>query len=451
MEPTSQAHRALLFISDIVVLALSLWLTLLVRYLAVPELSLYLEHLQVYSAIILFSSIVFYIAGLYEKDIIFSASTLFGTLLKAQFVNSVIAIAYFYFHAELGITPKTSLLLYLPISIALLMASRSLFLQSTATQVRHHAILVGRGNEAHDLYRMVNSSPHYSFQFDALVDLDTEPNVRAKLEDLIADALQKNVSPHVVIDLSDPSVDSFLPLLYSWMFSKVQVHDFHRIYEAIFDRIPLSLVTHSWFLENISTAPKKTYDFLKRCMDIFIGLIVAVASIPLLPFVLLAIKLDDGGPILVTQDRVGQNNRLFRLLKFRSMSFNDQGQQSLVHANKVTRVGRFLRATRIDELPQIWNVLKGDISLIGPRPELPALVEKYEKEIPYYRVRHLIKPGLSGWAQLYHKDPPKVVADIQKTRLKLAYDLYYIKSRSLMLDLLIALRTTKVLMQQSGT
>lgn len=115
-----------------------------------------------------------------------------------------------------------------------------------------------------------------------------------------------------------------------------------------------------------------------------------------------------------------------------------------------TKVGAFLRKTRIDELPQLWSVLVGDLSLIGPRPEIPALVQIYEKEIPYYNVRHLIKPGLSGWAQLYQYTPPKFGAKLDETRVKLSYDLYYIKHRSLALDFKVALRTIKTLLSREG-
>ena len=119
-------------------------------------------------------------------------------------------------------------------------------------------------------------------------------------------------------------------------------------------------------------------------------------------------------------------------------------------SSEITRVGKFLRKLRIDELPQLLNVLRGDLSLIGPRPELPELVRVYEKEIPYYNIRHLIKPGLSGWAQLYHENHPHYRANVSETKVKLSYDLYYIKNRSFFLDLKIALKTIKVLLSRSG-
>jgi lipopolysaccharide/colanic/teichoic acid biosynthesis glycosyltransferase len=230
----------------------------------------------------------------------------------------------------------------------------------------------------------------------------------------------------------------------------VRFIDSHRIYEDIFDRIPLSLVTYSWFLENISVSPKFTYDFLKRLMDIAVSFLLGLLSLVLYPFVFLAVKLDDRGKLFIRQERIGQNNRLIRIVKFRTMSLDDGGEGDADRKMKITRVGRFLRASRIDELPQLWNVLRGDISLIGPRPELPNLVNLYEKEISFYNVRHLIKPGLSGWAQLYQKTPPKFATDYVETKIKLSYDLYYIKNRSFWLDIKIALKTLKTLLSRSG-
>ena len=168
------------------------------------------------------------------------------------------------------------------------------------------------------------------------------------------------------------------------------------------------------------------------------------------PFVFLAIILDDRGKIFIKQERIGQNNHLVNIIKFRTMSLDDGGDGELNRQEKVTTVGAFLRASRIDELPQLWNILKGDLSLIGPRPELPKLVELYEKEISFYNVRHLIKPGLSGWAQLYQKTPPKFSTDYNQTKTKLSYDLFYIKNRSFWLDIKIALKTIKALLSRSG-
>ena len=191
------------------------------------------------------------------------------------------------------------------------------------------------------------------------------------------------------------------------------------------------------------------YDLGKRLMDIVISVPLLIIPVVIYPFVLVAVKITDRGPVFIWQERVGKNGRLFKILKYRTMLFDDGGNVML-DENQVTPVGAFLRRTRLDEFPQLWNVLKGDLSLIGPRPELPPLVKRYTEEIPYYNIRHLIKPGLSGWAQLYHENHPHHLADVSETKVKLSYDLFYIKNRSFLLDLRIALRTLQVLLSRKG-
>ena len=177
---------------------------------------------------------------------------------------------------------------------------------------------------------------------------------------------------------------------------------------------------------------------------------LGLLSLVFYPFLIIAIKLQDGGPVFYSQIRTGQNNRPIVMRKFRSMSGSDQGGEVLKSKLVVTPVGKFLRKTRIDEIPQLWNVLKGDLSLIGPRPEFPALVAEYGKHIPYYHLRHLVKPGLSGWAQLYHDNHPHHGTEVEATREKFSYDLYYLTHRSLVLDATIALKTIKKLLTRSG-
>jgi lipopolysaccharide/colanic/teichoic acid biosynthesis glycosyltransferase len=181
-------------------------------------------------------------------------------------------------------------------------------------------------------------------------------------------------------------------------------------------------------------------------MDVVISFPLALASLVFYPFVIAARKIE-GYPVFIYQERVGKNQKPIRIMKFGSMTVSDGGVWVTKSDNRITKVGAFLRKSRIDELPQLWNILRGDLSLIGPRPELPNLVELYKKEIPHYNVRHLIKPGLSGWAQIHHEKPPH---SIEETVDKLSYDLYYVKHRSFLLDLKIALQTVKTLLSRVG-
>jgi lipopolysaccharide/colanic/teichoic acid biosynthesis glycosyltransferase len=192
------------------------------------------------------------------------------------------------------------------------------------------------------------------------------------------------------------------------------------------------------------------YDLLKRLIDIIGGLMGLIVLIVLSPFLALATAIDSGVPILYAQDRLGKGGRPFTIYKFRTMYQDAEAdgtpQQTAEGDNRVTRVGGFLRATHLDELPQFWNVLRGDMSLVGPRAERAQLIAEYQKQIPFYRARLLVKPGLTGWAQINYG----YVASVTETGVKLEYDLYYIKHRSLMLDVTIILRTISTVLSRKG-
>ena len=314
------------------------------------------------------------------------------------------------------------------------------------------AIIVGTGDDMQDIYEEINGGTNYGILFKERISpqFSVDSTVTA-----IAESVKRNQASIIVADLHNPIVESAMPFLYSLVFSGVQIIDAGRLYEAIFDRIPLSMVKERWLILNTSSAvgSRRAYDLLKRVMDIVVASIIGIISLVLYPLIYLAIKIDDGGPIFISQERIGKNGKPIRIAKFRSMTANDGGSYMSNGGRtelSVTRVGEFIRFTRIDELPQLWSVLKGEQSLIGPRPELPALVAVYQKEIPYYNTRHLIKPGLSGWAQIYHRAHPHHAVAVLDTRDKLSYDLYYVKNRSLTLDIRIAFQTIKSLLSRQG-
>lgn len=222
------------------------------------------------------------------------------------------------------------------------------------------------------------------------------------------------------------------------------------LYEQIFRRIPLSMLDHTWFLEHLTTSPRTLYNMFHRATDIVGAVVLGIPTLFITPLVALAIYIEDRGVLTSVQTRVGRHGEPLRLIKFRTMTHNDQGIWDSSKKNEVTKVGAFLRKWRIDELPQLWNVLLGSYSLIGPRPEFARAVASYNEAIPYYPARHLITPGLSGWAQIYHEGHPHHGVDIEETKNKLSHDLYYVKNRSFALDLEIALKTIRTLVSRSG-
>lgn len=446
MDILNKKEPIILFLGDIFFFYLALWVALFLRSWQWPDNELLLRYIAPFSIIFAIWAIVFFLAGLYEKHTLVFKTKLPNIILNTFIINSLIAVLFFYLFPAFGIAPKTNLFVYLLISFALIVFWRRFCLQLFGFKKRENAILIGTGREMMELKNEVNNNERYNLIFASSIDTNNIYSIDFK-EEVLDRVYSENISS-IVMDLKGDGLEKILPKLYNLIFSQVKFIDLYKVYEEIFDRVPLSLVGYNWFLENISFSSHVAYDFLKRLMDITISLSLGVISLVFYPFVALAIKLDDGGPVFIAQERIGQGNKIMKLYKFRSMMRNDSGKWIPENQeNKVTKVGYHLRKTRIDELPQLWNVLVGDLSLIGPRPDIIDLGRKLAHEIPYYTIRNLIKPGLSGWAQIKQDAPPQ---SLPETRMRLSYDLYYIKNRSFMLDLNIALKTIKKMLSLTG-
>jgi|TARA_Y100000310_G_scaffold313175_1_gene361204 lipopolysaccharide/colanic/teichoic acid biosynthesis glycosyltransferase len=432
----------LLFLGDILFFTAALWVTLTLRYFEVPSGLAFYDHLIPFSLLFLVWVTVFFIAGLYDKHTIIFKRKLPSIILNAQIVNVILAAVFFFFIPYFGITPKTNLFIYLFISFIFIVTWRLYLFPLLGSRKRQNALLIASGSEMLKLRDEINNNARYNFYFTSSLDLDTVD--RKDLEEYLYEHVKANNISIIVADTSSEKVSSVIPILYHLTFiqSRFKFLDFQKMYENIFDCVPLSLVKYNWFLNNVSWLPRITHDLAKRFIDIVFSVVLGIPSLLVYPFVVAAVKFGDKGPVFIIQERIGKDNRPIYIFKFRSMSIYEK--------EKVTRVGNMLRKTRIDEFPQLWNVLKGDLSLIGPRPEMPHLAELYEKEIPYYNIRHFIQPGLSGWAQIHHSKPPKFGAQYDGTKEKLSYDIFYIKNRSLLLDLYIGLKTIKTLFSRTG-
>lgn len=430
----------IIFLADVVILVFSLWITLLIRHTEIPSSALFYGHIAPFSFIFLISTFVFFIVGLYGKHTLVFKSKLTLTILQAQAINAIVAVLFFYFIPYFGITPKINLFIYLVISSILIFIWRLYGTGLLSSKKKEKAILVGENKETKELFDEINNNNQYSLKFISVVGIDEIKNSGISGKSTLMVCGERITL--VVIDLLNTKTEASLCKFYNLIFSGVGFVDKNSLYENVFDRIPLSLLSYSWFLENTSSSSHILYDIFKQLMDVVMAIILGVFSLVVYPFVWLFIKLDDGGAVFIKQKRVGKNNKIIKIFKFRSMTASEP--------KKITRIGLFLRKTRIDELPQLWNVLRGDISLIGPRPEIPNLAKHYAKEIPYYNIRHIVKPGLSGWAQIYQEKPPKFDISIKETKTKLSYDFYYIKNRSFLLDIKIALFTLKTLASRTG-
>ncbi|MFA6459511.1 MAG: sugar transferase [Candidatus Paceibacterota bacterium] len=450
MKFTNSKAVALLVSGDLLSYILSLILTLTVRYGELPSRGLFVSHAPSFSLLFVIFLLVSYGGGLYDKQTYFMRDRIESLIVKVQLINLMIGVFFFYFTPAI-IAPKANLFIYILISTALILIWRDIMFPVLSSTRNAPAIMVGVGDDIDDLHEEINTNGRYGIVIrEKIAPLATVEETVATIGGAV-----ERVGPQIVIaDLRNPTLEKVMPFLYSLIFSGVQVLDASKLYETVFDRIPLSLVGEKWLVENAASSlgGRKVYDSLKRLTDVFIGAVGMLITAVAYPFIFVAIKLEDRGPIFIKQERIGKNAKRISIVKFRSMTANDNGAYSSHGKSdlKITRVGKFIRLTRIDELPQSYNIFMGDLAFIGPRPELPALVDVYENKVPYYGVRHLIKPGLSGWAQIYHHAHPHHAVAVDETRDKLSYDLFYIKNRSLGLDMHIALQTVRALLSRQG-
>jgi exopolysaccharide biosynthesis polyprenyl glycosylphosphotransferase len=443
----SKKESSVLLGGDILVFAVSLWISLLIRNFDIPESNVYLEHIIPFGIVSLIWVALFFIAGLYERRRISNRKKLPELLIKTQTINSIIAVLFFYSVPDFGLAPKTILFIYIIVSLILSFLWRIYAVAILNTKAKSRSLLIASGHDAQVLMDEVNNNSQSGYNIIGLINNQTL--VSEGIEQII-ERIKHDKIKVVIVDSRDEHVVAILPELYNLIFSRITFINFYDLYEDLFDRLPISLVGYGWFIENISTRSRDTYEFLKRMMDLILAIPALVLSLPFYIIAIVGIKLQDNGPVFIVQDRVGKNNKHIKIIKFRSMTVVSNLDVKSDTGKRVTRFGSFLRVSRIDELPQLINVIKGDLTIVGPRPELPALVSEYERELPYYNVRHIIKPGLFGWAQLYHENHPHHGVDVVETKNKLSYDLYYIKHRTIILDIIIALKTIKLLLSRQG-
>jgi len=358
-----------------------------------------------------------------------------------------------------SIAPKTNLIIYLFISVALITYWRMYLYPRLAPVAEQRAILLAGGEEAVELVDEINNNDRYSYRFVRLIDSSVAaqtPDFQTKLLALI----EKERVDIIVADPHSPYLEQVLPALFDRAFLSFEFTflDFQQVYEDTFDRVPLSALNYNWFIAHVSQSKSLPYALGKRLIDIVGSLVLGVFLLLALPFVYLAERIEAKQTgFFMWQNRLGQYNKSIKVLKLQTMTFNDAGSGTWKHedakkGNMVTRVGKLLQKSSLDEFPQIWNILKGEMSLIGPRNDTAGLGERLAVEIPYYKIRYFVKPGVTGWAQTNQRYLSGSIQpqSLEESRIRFSYDLYYVKNRSFWLDLAIALRTIKTLLSRFG-
>ena len=479
--------KFLLFIADLAVLFGSLLLTLYLRYGSTFSEKL-ISHIAPFSLIFIIWLIVLYIANLYEPTTLRNNIHFYSSLLQAVIISTAISVIFFYLIPLFKITPKTNLAIFAAIFTGLEFSARYGFNRIFEKKFKKSVLIVGLNKQAFELAQFIKNNPQLGYELKYVVDLTppilspseqqnrgtsiSQPrhNVGGEIGTNQPDEDEEEFKKFGIIQglynlekqIKEEGVDTIIispeayqnsetiNIFYKSLEQKISFFNLASFYERLTGKVPLGAINQIWFLENLSESKKKGYELTKRVFDTVFAVIVGVMSLILYPFITLAIKVSAPGPVFYRQKRMGQAGRVFEIIKFRTMHKDAEKNTGAVWTTKndprITKVGDFLRKSRLDELPQTWNILRGEMSFVGPRAERPEFHDTLKKEIPFYGERYLIKPGLTGWAQINFR----YGSSVDDAAAKLKYDLYYIKNRSPLLDLGIILKTIRIALNQAG-
>ena len=402
-----------------------------------------------------------YYADLYDLRVVKDHRELFVRTLQALGVTSLI-LAFIYFWFPELIVGRGVFLLASVLVVAAVIGWRVAFLWlARHARPRERLLLVGTGQAATELARELHERrEELGVEIVGFIDPDAplvgqpvfNPSVVGAIEDIPA-IVREHAVDRVVVSLSDAR--GKLPmekLLAMKLQDGVRFDHLASVYEEYTGKIALENLRPSWLIFSEGFRKTRWITAAKRSSDVVLSAVGLVLAVPLILVIVAALKLASPGPALYHQGRVGQHGRVFTIHKFRSMSVDAEAATGAVWARagrdpRVTPIGRILRRTRMDELPQLWNVLIGDMSFVGPRPERPEFVADLTRQIPFYGQRHVVKPGVTGWAQVRYT----YGASVEDTMQKLQYDLYYIKNMSFWLDLYVVLETIKTVLVRAGS
>ena len=437
----------LMFFIDIAFCISSLFLALFIKYNKCPTFQEYLIHLKIFIPVIISWVLGMYIFYLYSIDVYLPAYKLLFRMFCCYLISAVIGISYFYVFST-RLTPKRILLIYNSLVLGLLFMWHLLCKKFfTNKYFKNKFIFIGYTPDVKSLLELTKIKYYGNFIFEGIYD-ENSKYATIKTEQELEEYLFKRNIKTVVITSKYKLTPSLTNMLMDAMVNKTVFYSLPDFYELIARKIPISSISDGWILNKISKAECIIYKSIKRAADIIFSILILFITSPIWLLSTFIIPLESKGPVIFKQKRLGLHSKEFILYKFRSMrEENNTYKYTTENDSRITKFGNFMRKTRIDELPQLINILKGDMSLIGPRPERPEYAIELQKQIPFYNQRLIVRPGITGWDQVsgeYHSP------STEDTYKKLQNDLYYIKNISLSLDFSIAMKTIATMFMREG-
>jgi sugar transferase (PEP-CTERM system associated) len=456
----------LLGISEGCLIALSFVAAAVVR-LGTNDATVMLQYEQGLLKILMLSGafvICMYYFDLYDTSILSNRREVLSRLIQVLGTMCILLAVVYYFYPRLEVG-RGIILLGLLIVVIILALWRGLFSAlNRRPQFAERTMIFGDGPSASRLFRELDSRPELGLSVVGRIsvtgngsyELNCErgsPNGTSEgtiTDEGLSTAIGLERVSRIIVALDDRRGRLPVELLLSMKSRGVRIQDGTEYYEQVTGKIPIESLRLGTLLFSSGFRLSRFLVIYKRLASIAVSIVGLILCLPFLPFVALAIKLSSPGPLLYHQRRVGKDDIIFYCHKFRTMRADAEADTGPTWAGdedpRITSVGRFLRTSRLDEIPQLWNVLKGDMSLVGPRPERPEFIEWLKKEIPFYNLRHTVRPGITGWAQVRYK----YGSTVEDAKEKLRYDLFYIKNMSPGLDALIFFDTIKTILLGRG-
>ena len=398
-----------------------------------------------------------YYNDFYDMTVVHSNRELIVRLLQAAGAASIV-LAALYFVAPSMMIGNGIFVSALFVFLVAILGWRLAFNHVTGSlRLEERVLFVGTGETAKKVARQILDQHDFAYRIVGFIDDDparvgeriVNPAIVGTPDDIDRIVAQHHVD-RIVVGLSDRRGKLPVEELLRAKMAGIRVEDATTTYERVTGKILIDDLRPSWLIFSDGFRVSRVSRLMKRTIDLTLALAMALIALPLIVLTALLVWIDDGRPVLYRQERVGENGRTFVLSKFRSMRTDAEQGGTPIWAkdgdDRITRVGRFIRMTRLDELPQLWNVVRGDMSFVGPRPERPFFVEQLSRAIPFYQQRHAVKPGLTGWAQVKYR----YGSSLEDAMEKLRYDLYYIKHLSVVFDLTIVFDTVKVVLFRKG-
>ena len=438
MNSANKTKVFFLFAGDIIALYASLFIALILRYGSDFYDQFINFHALPFTIIFAIWLVVFYISGLYDLRRLRNNLDFFKILTLAISINGLLATTFFYFLPIFGITPKTNLFVFIAAFACIELFWRRHFNKiASSGKAPNKVLLVGNSKTADEISVMISANPQFGYE---IVSRFSEEKTNGGHSPLHAVIQERGINI-VVVPRHLKHNPRFTSELYELLSQGIEIHDLANFYELVMRKIPLADVDETWFLDHLVNHAK-FYDQLKRACEVLFAVLLQIVVLPLELLIIIIIKITSFGPVVYKQIRVGKNDKEFTLYKFRTMRIDAEkngAQWSESADDRVTPFGKLLRQTHVDELPQLINIINGNLSFVGPRPERPEFVALLKKQIPYFEIRSIVHPGVTGWAQINHR----YGAPDADSYEKLQYDIYYIKNRSIILDLAIIIKTVK--------